>query len=326
MLRVMSTISAVRSRIKPAMGGVLVLLLSGGMSLTHAETVVTPVDPPESVNAAGVVEIADDAAPTGAAPAADSATLLTPAELETVVAPIALYPDDLIAIVLPASTYPLQVVQAARFLESVKTDSALKPDPSWDDSVVALTNYPEVVEQMNGDLDWTWKLGQAVINQQGDVLAAVEDFRRRANAAGNLKTDERQVVNVTPDVVEVKPADPKVMYVPYYEPAQVTVYQAYPVYHYYPVAYPVYYYPYPDDYLFGWPFFWGVTTFYSLGWSSHLVHVHHYYDYGHPYYSYRYCDRWFYRRPYAGWYSNWHNNYWNNHWNNNWSHNDWRHG
>src|SRR5262245_25594264 len=108
MLRVMSTISVLRSRIKPAVGGALVLLLSGGVSLTHAETLVTPVDSPESVSTPGIVEIADDAAPTGAAPAADSSALLTPAELETVVAPIALYPDDLIAIVLPASTYPLQ--------------------------------------------------------------------------------------------------------------------------------------------------------------------------------------------------------------------------
>ena len=283
--------------------GVSLVLLTAATPF-YAETTVTPVDP--------------------APPAAEAPVMLTATELDALVAPIALYPDDLIAIVLPASTYPLQVVQAARFLDQVKTDSTLKPDEAWDDSVVALTNYPEVVDLLNGDLDWTWKLGQAVVNQQPDVLAAVEDFRRRANTAGNLKTDTRQVVTVTPEVVEVKPADPQVIYVPYYEPAQVTVYQPYPVYHYYPVAYPVYYYPYPDDYAFGWPYFWGVTTFYSLGWSSHHVHVHNYYDYGHPYYAHRYWwDRHYYRRPYHGWHGENHHGH-DNHWNgNNWAHNDW---
>ena len=75
--------------------------------------------------------------------------VLTNAELESLVGPIALYPDDLLAIVLPASTFPLQVVQAKRFLENLESDPSLKPDESWDDSVVALTNYPEVVELLN---------------------------------------------------------------------------------------------------------------------------------------------------------------------------------
>src|SRR5512134_1121246 len=114
--------------------------------------------------------------------------LATAPELRELVGPIALYPDDLVAIVLPASTYPLQVVQAARFLEDRKRDSSLKPNDDWDDSVVALLNYPEVIELMNDDLDWTYDLGTAVLNQRPDVLAAVQDFRDEAYAAGNLRS------------------------------------------------------------------------------------------------------------------------------------------
>src|SRR5688572_15635682 len=88
--------------------------------------------------------------------------LATAEELQDVVGPIALYPDDLVAIVLPASTYPLQVVQAARFLEDRENDSSLQPNEEWDDSIVALLNYPEVVALLNDDLDWTYDLGTAV--------------------------------------------------------------------------------------------------------------------------------------------------------------------
>ena len=100
-------------------------------------------------------------------PAADK--ILTPAELADVVGPIALYPDDLVGIVLPASTYPLQIVEAGRFLEKRKQDPSQKPGQDWDDSVVALLNYPEVVHLLSDDLDWTWDLGTAVLNQRPDV-------------------------------------------------------------------------------------------------------------------------------------------------------------
>ena len=117
---------------------------------------------------------------------------LTPAELEELVGPIALYPDDLMSIVLPASTYPLQIVQAARYLEDYESNNDLAPDDDWDDSVVALLNYPEVIELMNEDLDWTWALGEAALYQQTELLDAIQDFRERADAAGNLQTYERQ--------------------------------------------------------------------------------------------------------------------------------------
>lgn len=217
--------------------------------------------------------------------------LLSSEELAELVGPIALYPDDLVAIVLPAATYPLQIAQAADFLERLKNDSSLEPDEDWDDSVVALLNYPEVVTMMNDDLSWTWQLGNAVLNQQADVVQAIGGFRDRAYAAGNLKSDDRQKVVVEEDVIEITPVDPEVIYVPYYEPAQVVVVQRRPVYHYYPYAYPVYYYPYPYGYSFSAGYFWGVTTAFTIGWHSHYIHQHHYYYPSHPYYSRHYYPR-----------------------------------
>ena len=219
-------------------------------------------------------------------PAADK--ILTPAELQDVVGPIALYPDDLIGIVLPASTYPLQIVEAERFIDKRKQDTSLKPNQDWDDSVVALLNYPEVVHLLSDDLDWTWDLGTAVLNQRGDVLDAVQSFRTRARGAGNLHTDNRQTVTTQNDgSIAIAPADPQVIYVPYYEPERVVVYQSEPVYSYYPWAYPVYYYPYPAGYRFN-TGFWGVTSYFSIGWQSHLLHVHYWGHDDFPYFGWNY--------------------------------------
>ncbi|HSC16383.1 MAG TPA: DUF3300 domain-containing protein [Gammaproteobacteria bacterium] len=232
-------------------------------------------------------------------PAAAQDNLATAEELRELVGPIALYPDDLVAIVLPASTYPLQVVQAARFLEDRESDSSLKPNEDWDDSVVALLNYPEVIELMNDDLDWTYDLGTAVLNQRADVLSAIQDFRDEAYDAGNLRSDERQTITRADDAIEIKPADPQVIYVPYYEPERVVVYQPEPVYYYYPVAYPVYYYPYPAHYHFHTGFFWGVNTWFSIGWHSHYLHVYDPFYYGHPYYGRTYYHPFYVRNVYV---------------------------
>jgi hypothetical protein len=222
------------------------------------------------------------------APVTEERTPLTRAELEELAGPIALYPDDLVSILLPASTYPLQIVQAARYLEEHKTNTGLKPNENWDDSVVALLNYPEVIELMNADLDWTSELGEAAIYQQTELLDAIQAFRDRAYAAGNLQSDERQVVTKKAETIVIEPADRKVIYVPYYEPRDVIVYQPYPVYHYYPRAYPVYYYPYPYGYSFGLSYFWGVTLAFSIDWHSHYVNVRHHRHYSHPYYGHYY--------------------------------------
>jgi len=232
-----------------------------------------------------------------AAQAAAAADTLPAAELEELVGPIALYPDDLVAIVLPASTYPLQIVEAARFLEARKADPKLKPDEDWDDSVVALLNYPEVIKLLNDDLDWTGDLGTAVLNQQPDVLDAIQGFRDRAYTAGNLRSDDRQVVTADEGTIAIAPADPEVIYVPYYEPRRVVVYQTTPVYNYYPWGYPVYYYPYPAGYAFHTGFFWGVTSAFYIGWHTHNVHVHPWGYYGHPYYGWTYYNSYYVRNP-----------------------------
>jgi hypothetical protein len=238
----------------------------------------------------------------------DELSMLPAAEIEELVGPIALYPDDLLAIVLPASTFPLQIVEAGRFLEALETDSSLEPDADWDDSIVALLNYPEVVEMLNDDLDWTWRLGEAVVNQQSDVIATIEDFRDRAYAAGNLQSDDYQLVAEDEGVISITPVQEDVIYVPYYEPEEVVVYQPRPVYFYYPRAYPVYYYPYPSWYTFHNHFhhswFWGVTTAFSIGWHSHHLSVFHHSFYGHPYYGRTYWDRYWYRRPNINIYNN----------------------
>ena len=192
-------------------------------------------------------------------------------------------------------------MEAGRFLEDLEIDSTLQPDEDWDDSIVALLNYPEVIELLNEDLDWTWRLGEAVVAQQSDVIAAIEGFRDRAYAAGNLKSDDYQLVSQDEGTIQITPVQDDVIYVPYYEPEQVVVYQPRPVYYYYPRAYPVYYYPYPSYYSFHEHFhrsyFWGVTTAFAIGWQSYHQNVFHHSFYGHPYYGHSYRDRYWYRRP-----------------------------
>ncbi len=173
----------------------------------------------------------------GAAPAPSAE------ELSQLVGPIALYPDDLVAIILPASTNPLQLVQADRYLDKRKADPKLPVDDKWDDAVKSLLNYPDVVKMMSTDLDWTSALGEAVVADQGEVLEAIQSFRRKAQAAGNLKSDGKQVVQVEKEIITIVPADPQVIYVPQYNPSTVVVYGA-PVWGYYPTPYPSYYYPY----------------------------------------------------------------------------------
>ena len=253
-----------------------------------------PVD--ENGNVIGTYETEQDASANHATGNEDI-PLLTPAELQELVGPIALYPDDLLAIVLPAASFPLQLVEAARFLEELEQDPTLKPDPEWDDSVVALLNYPEVVTLLNDEIDWTWQLGEAVVAQQADVVTAIESFRDRAYAAGNLKSDDYQTVSRDSGVIEITPVAEDVIYVPYYEPERVVVYQPRPVYYYYPRAYPVYYYPYSSSYAFESGYFWGVTTAFTVGWLTDSLHVYHHSYYGHPYYGRSYWDYWWYRRP-----------------------------
>src|SRR5262245_2971099 len=187
-------------------------------------------------------------APTFSSPvAATNAQLLKPAELDQLVAPIALYPDTLLSEVLMASTYPLEVVQAERWLNANKSlkDDQLKEavdKQPWDDSVKSLIATPSVLEMMNSKIDWTQKLGNAVIDQQADVMDAIQRLRAKAQANNKLQSTEQQKVVVSQEqgrqVIAIEPTDPNTVYVPYYDPG--VVYGEWP----YP-DYPPYYWPAP---------------------------------------------------------------------------------
>jgi hypothetical protein len=187
-------------------------------------------------------------------------------QMDYLVGPIALYPDDLVAIILPASTSPLQIVQADRYLDKRKSDPKLPLDDNWDDPVKSLLNYPEVVKKMSTDLDWTSALGEAVVADQGAVIEGVQSFRRRAQAAGNLKSDGKQVVKTEKEVIIIEPADPQVIYVPQYTPSTVVTYGVAPVYGYYPAPYPSYYYPYAPGAALAAGVIWGAAI--GAAWSG----------------------------------------------------------
>lgn len=216
--------------------------------------------------------------------------------VEGLVARVALYPDDLLSVVMAASTFPLQVDQAAGFLERQEYDSNLQPEPEWDDSIVALLNYPDVVALMNADLDWTRRLGEAVQAHQSEVIDAVQRFRNRAVLAGNLVSDDRQIVADRDGVIKITPVDPQAIYVPHYDPGRIIYRSSAPVYHYYPNPYPSYYYPYPAGRLSRFQFFWGVTSVFTIGWHGHRLGTHRHGHRDHPYYG-RYYPR---RHSYLG--------------------------
>jgi hypothetical protein len=195
----------------------------------------------------------------------DTPPPLPSVDLDKLVAPIALYPDDLIAIILPAATYPLEVVQADRFLEQRKSNKSLAVNESWQEPVKSLLNYPDVVKKMSSDLDWTVSLGEAVVSDQSAVLEAVQRFRRQTKSAGHLKSDDKQVVVVEKEIIKIVPADPQVIYVPQYNPTTVVVSGGTP-YGYLPAPYPAYYYPYPPGAALATGLIWGAAI--SAAWNG----------------------------------------------------------
>jgi hypothetical protein len=164
------------------------------------------------------------------------------ADLEKLAAPIALHPDPLIAIILPASVYPLEIVQAARFVQDTNNISKLDEQP-WDENVKAVAKFPALIQKMNNDLTWTMDLGQAFLDQQKELMDTIQSLRAKANSAGVLKntpqqvivvtntviekTVEQQVVYVTNTVVQIQPSNPQVIYIPTYPPS---IYYPPPVY------------------------------------------------------------------------------------------------
>ncbi|MGY4460641.1 hypothetical protein ACVWYI_004601 [Bradyrhizobium sp. LB13.1] len=205
-----------------------------------------------AVPAAATAQTTTPAAPSAQAqpanPPAPTVELLKPEQLEALVAPIALYPDELLANVLAASTYPLEVVQADRWLKERKTlkGDALKAEvdkQAWDDSVKALASTADVLTMMSDKLEWTKNLGDAFLAQQPDVMDAIQRLRTKAYDNKKLVTTKQQKISVqTQDnkqVVVIQQADPDAVYVPYYDPA--TVYGSWPY-----AEYPPYYFGYPS--------------------------------------------------------------------------------
>jgi hypothetical protein len=178
-----------------------------------------------------------NSAPPPSAPAERSAT-----DLEKLVMPIALHPDPLVALILPAAVYPVEIVQAARFVRDTNNIAKVDQQP-WDANVKAVAKFPELIAKMDGDLSWTVALGQAFVDQPKEVMDTIQGLRAKAHKAGTLRSSEQQVVTVTNvvvvqtnitqvvtvtnQVVQVQPSNPQVVYVPTYPP---TVYYPPPAY------------------------------------------------------------------------------------------------
>lgn len=209
-------------------------------------------------------------------------------ELDQMLAPIALYPDALLSQILMASTYPLEVVQAARWSRAhprLKGQDAVRAveDKDWEPSVKSLVAFPEILAMMDRKLDWTERLGDAFLAQQEQVMDTVQDLRRRAEAAGNLRSDDRVRVLRQSEIIIIEPVDPHIVYVPYYNP--VIVYGPW----WWPTHPPVYWAPWPGyhaapAYVSG--YYWGsgitISTGFFFGafdWHHRhvkVVHVDHY--------------------------------------------------
>ena len=168
-------------------------------------------------------------------------------ELDQMLAPLALYPDSLLAQVLMASTYPMEVVHAARWAEANKNmkeeekAKALEKE-TWDASVKSLVAFPDVLKMMDEKLDWTQKVGDAFLAQQKQVMDTIQNLRKKAQAAGNLETTKEQkiIVEKETQTIVIESANPEVVYVPAYNPAVVYGswwWPSYPPYPYYPYGY-----------------------------------------------------------------------------------------
>ena len=145
---------------------------------------------------------------------------LSAAQLDQLMGQIALYPDPLIAEMLPASTLPTQIVLADRYIVGGGDPNLIAQQP-WDASVQAMARYPAVLKWMDDNLNWTTQMGQAFLNQQPDVMASIQRLRATASKLGNLQSSPQQQVITDGSDIEIVPADPQVIYVPVYQPDQV---------------------------------------------------------------------------------------------------------
>jgi hypothetical protein len=189
--------------------------------------------------------------------------------LDQLVAPIALYPDSLVAQILAASTFPAEAVEADRWLQAnpnLKGDDLAKAvdQQTWDPSVKALTAFPSVLANMDKNLSWASSLGDAYYNQQSDVMDAIQRMRQKAQQAGNLKDTPQQTVQTQGSNIVIQPADPDVVYVPAYNPWLV---------YGYPISPWPFWYNYPGIW-FGGPYLsfglgFGIGFYGGYGWGWH---------------------------------------------------------
>jgi hypothetical protein len=247
-----------------------------------------------------LVQFTSQAAAYGALSQSTDSTTAAPKlsaqELQQLVAPIALYPDALVAQILAAATYPTQIVEADRWTQrhsNLKGDELAKEvdKQDWDPSVKALAQFPSVLENMDKNLSWTSSLGEAYTNEPEDVTNAVQDMRQQAQKAGHLNSNEQERVTTQGNTIVIEPANPEVVYVPAYDPW--LVYGA-PI-----VAYPGWY-PVPGIFWggvglsFGLGF--GIGYFGGFGWGwghwgydwhdrraffDHHAYISHSRDFGH---------------------------------------------
>ncbi len=203
-------------------------------------------------------------------------------ELDQMLAPIALYPDPLLSQILMAATYPLEVVEAARWSRanpSLLGDNAVRAvqQQDWDPSVKSLVAFPQILQMMDEKLQWTERMGDAFLAQEAQVMATVQNLRQKAYAAGNLSSNDQIRVSAEGQIIVVEPANPEVVYVPYYDP--VVVYGAW----WWPDYPPIYWAPWPGYYYgpgyapgFAWGFGITITSGFFFGdfdWHHHRVHV-----------------------------------------------------
>ena len=214
--------------------------------------------------------------PTSVAPPAQPA--FSQQELDQMLAPIALYPDPLLSQILMASTYPLEVVEAARWSRSnpsLRGDAAVKAieRQDWDPSVKSLVAFPQILQMMDEKLDWTERLGDAFLAQESQVMDTVQGLRQRAYAAGNLTSTDQIRVEQQGQTITVEPANPDLIYVPYYDPT--VVYGTWWWYDYPPIFWA----PWPEYYYqsgFAWGIGITITTgffFADCDWRHRRVNV-----------------------------------------------------
>ena len=199
-------------------------------------------------------------------------------ELDQMLAPIALYPDALLSQVLMAATYPLEIVQAARWSNAnpnLNGDAAVRAvsGENWDPSVKSLVAFPQVLQTMDQKIEWTERLGDAFLAQQPQVMDTIQNLRHKAEQAGNLSSNSQIYVSQTDNDIEVAPVDPSVVYVPYYDP--MVVYGSW----WWPEYPPVFWSPwvgYVWNGVFAWGFGIGIGLDFFFGswdWHHHAVYV-----------------------------------------------------